>query len=101
IRRPAAARARVDALGERLRRDLAPPAGSSDSQRLDHIERMLHERVIPLLPSILPAAGAGFLALAFARRLLGPDLQPGDLQAVLRGLPHNVTTEMDLELWKL
>jgi len=25
---------------------------------------MLHERVIPLLPSILPAAGAGFLALA-------------------------------------
>jgi pyruvate,water dikinase len=32
---------------------------------------------------------------------LGPNAQPGDLEAVLRGLPHNVTTEMDLELWQL
>ena len=27
--------------------------------------------------------------------------QPGELQEVLRGLPHNVTTEMDLKLWEL
>src|SRR5207248_11651381 len=29
------------------------------------------------------------------------DARPGDQQTVLRGLPHNVTTEMDLELWQL
>ena len=39
--------------------------------------------------------------LAASRRLLGDVAQPGELQEVLRGLPHNVTTEMDLELWEL
>ena len=28
-------------------------------------------------------------------------MQPGDLQAVLRSAPDNVTTEMDLELWRV
>src|SRR5262249_53849268 len=32
---------------------------------------------------------------------LGDLAQPGDLQTVLRALPHNVTTEMDLMLWEL
>jgi pyruvate,water dikinase len=27
--------------------------------------------------------------------------EPGELQEVLRGLPHNITTEMDLKLWEL
>jgi phosphohistidine swiveling domain-containing protein len=31
----------------------------------------------------------------------GHDVEPGELGEVLRGLPHNVTTEMDLELWAL
>ena len=39
--------------------------------------------------------------LAVARRLLRGIAQPRELEAVLRGLPHNVTTEMDLELWQL
>jgi pyruvate,water dikinase len=39
--------------------------------------------------------------LGIAGKLLGADAKPGDLQTVLRGLPHNVTTEMDLALWKL
>ncbi len=39
--------------------------------------------------------------LALAGRLLRRDLAPGELQTVLRGLPHNVTTEMDLRLWQL
>ena len=30
-----------------------------------------------------------------------PTPRPGDLATVLRGLPHNVTTEMDLDLWRL
>ena len=39
--------------------------------------------------------------LAASRRLLRDVAQPGELQEVLRGLPHNITTEMDLELWEL
>lgn len=39
--------------------------------------------------------------LALARRLLGDLARPGELQGVLRGLPNNVTTEMDLVLWRL
>lgn len=32
---------------------------------------------------------------------MGKDAEPGDLATVLRGLPHNITTEMDLSLWEL
>jgi pyruvate,water dikinase len=39
--------------------------------------------------------------LAAARRLLHGIAKPRELEAVLRGLPHNVTTIMDLELWHL
>lgn len=51
----------------------------------------------------VPAAEpvAGFLALALAGKLARKDIKPGELGEVLRGLPHNVTTEMDLELWAL
>ena len=41
------------------------------------------------------------MLLGLARRLLGDLARPGELQSILRGLPHNVTTEMDLELWEL
>jgi pyruvate,water dikinase len=36
-----------------------------------------------------------------ARRVLGGTASPAELQAVLRGLPHNPTTEMDLDLWRV
>ena len=36
-----------------------------------------------------------------ARRLAGDDLDDVTMDAVLRSLPHNVTTEMDLQLWAL
>jgi pyruvate,water dikinase len=38
---------------------------------------------------------------AVARRLAGSDLDDVTMDAVLRSLPHNVTTEMDLQLWAL
>jgi rifampicin phosphotransferase len=39
--------------------------------------------------------------LSLAGRLLGEAAKPGELPEVLRSLPHNVTTEMDLDLWRL
>ncbi|MET0233310.1 MAG: PEP/pyruvate-binding domain-containing protein [Kibdelosporangium sp.] len=95
---PAAARRNVDKTGAELRRRIALPGDPTGIQRLDHIERVLLKETVPLLPRVVPSAAAGFLMLGLARRLLGSG---AGLQAVLRGLPHNITTEMDLELWHL
>jgi hypothetical protein len=54
-----------------------------------------------LIKATLPAPSVGYLMLAAARRLLRGIAKPRELEAVLRGLPHNVTTIMDLELWQL
>ena len=53
------------------------------------------------MPRTFAYAVGGLLMLAASRRLLRDVAQPGELQEVLRGLPHNITTEMDLKLWEL
>ncbi|GAA3415761.1 PEP/pyruvate-binding domain-containing protein [Streptosporangium vulgare] len=98
---PASAHRDVELLGARLRRELAAPGDAGPAQRLDHVEQVLSRQIFPLLPAIAPAAGAGFVMLGLAAKVLGDRARPGDLQTVLRGLPHNVTTEMDLALWRL
>jgi pyruvate,water dikinase len=98
---PAAERRRVDLVGQRLRRQLTVPAGASAAQRLDRAQHLLSTAIVPIMPTVVPAAGAGFLALALASKLARDDVEAGELGEVLRGLPHNVTTEMDLELWAL
>jgi rifampicin phosphotransferase len=75
--------------------------GATGGERLDAVTRLLKDDVVPALPRIAPAAAAGFALLGLAGRLLGDKAHPGDLQAVLRGIPHNITTEMDLSLWGL
>ena len=56
---------------------------------------------MPLAPRSLPGAAVGFAMLGLAGRLLRGSMRPGDLQTVLRSAPDNVTTEMDLELWRV
>jgi phosphohistidine swiveling domain-containing protein len=99
--RPKRARARIEKLGADLEARLVRPADLAAEQRLDWITAVLTTEFPPMAPRILPVAGAGFIALWLAGRLLGPAVQPGDLETVLRGLPHNVTTEMDLALWQM
>lgn len=99
--RPAAGRAQVERLGSELDTRLVAPAGLTATQRLDWIESVLLQAVPTVVPRVLPVAAAGFVALWLARRILGADAHPGELQTVLRGVPHNVTTEMDLELWDI
>jgi rifampicin phosphotransferase len=84
----------------RLRRTLTLPANAAASQRLDFVEQRLGELFL-LMPRTVAYAIGGFLMLAASRRLLRDVAQPGELQEVLRGLPHNITTEMDLQLWEL
>ena len=77
-----------------------PADSASAEQRLDFAVGILGDTTAPLVPRVLPTAVAGFAMLGLAGRLLGADARPGDLATVLRGLPHNVTTEMDLDLWR-
>jgi pyruvate,water dikinase len=98
---PAAARRRVDRIGTRLRIQSSLPASADPAQRLDAVVGLLGGAVVTVVPRVMPAAAAGFGMLGLAARLLGDDARPGDLATVLRGLPHNVTTEMDLDLWRV
>jgi rifampicin phosphotransferase len=90
----------VAASERRLRRSLTLSANATASQRLDFVGERLGEVLFVMLRT-LPYAAGGYLMLAASRRLLRDVAQPGELQEVLRGLPHNITTEMDLELWEL
>ncbi|TWP49093.1 phosphoenolpyruvate synthase [Lentzea tibetensis] len=62
-------------------------------------DEALRECVVPVLPRLAPTALAGFAMLGLVSKVVRTE--PGDLQTVLRGLPNNVTTEMDLALWGL
>ncbi|MFC6085544.1 PEP/pyruvate-binding domain-containing protein [Sphaerisporangium aureirubrum] len=98
LARPDRARTRIAQVGEQLSELLAAPADLSGAGRLDHVERAL-AGLVPMAPFIFPGPAAGFLMFGLAARLLRGRSRPGELQTVLRGLPHNVTTEMDMALW--
>ncbi|MEO3814191.1 PEP-utilizing enzyme [Sphaerisporangium sp. B11E5] len=98
IARPERAGDRVAEVGERLGTMLAAPPAMTPAERLDHVERVLG-RLATLAPLLFPSPAAGLVTFGLAARLLRGRSRPGELQTVLRGLPHNVTTEMDLALW--
>jgi pyruvate,water dikinase len=97
---PAAALERVREADRELDRMLVLPEPASGALRLDFVEHFLTKEITPAVMRVLPPGAAGYIWLGLARLLLGRLVRAGDLQAVLRGLPHNVTTEMDLELWR-
>ncbi|MFF1254790.1 PEP-utilizing enzyme [Pseudarthrobacter sp. NPDC058329] len=86
---------------DRLAARLVLPAPASAARRLQHTEDIMATTINGLIQGTLPAPSVGYLMLAAARRLLRGIARPRELEAVLRGLPHNVTTIMDLELWHL
>ncbi|WP_426225131.1 PEP/pyruvate-binding domain-containing protein [Pseudarthrobacter sp. DSP2-3-2b1] len=91
------ARRYQDSLAARL----ALPVPATAARRLQHAEDILTSSINGLIQATLPAPALGYLMLAAARGLLRGIVKPRELEAVLRGLPHNVTTIMDLELWHL
>jgi len=101
VLRPEAELRRARRYQEQLETLLELPEPATPQQRLQHAEGVLGSTVDGIIESSLPGPSAGYVMLAAARRLLRGIAQPRELEAVLRGLPHNVTTEMDLELWRL
>lgn len=99
--RPNAALDKVQGLGHNLKAALEISADSNPRERLDHAERILGEKLFPILPNTLPPVALGFAMMGLVRKLLGEQASWGELQTIIRGLPNNVTTEMDLALWRL
>ncbi len=96
---PAGAQRRVKRMLDELRRTPVKGAGSDIPTRVEGVVQHL-AHALPLAPKVLPAAGAGFAALGVAARLLRGSAERAEFEAVLRSAPGNVTTEMDLELWR-
>jgi pyruvate,water dikinase len=98
--RPEATRERilreVDALVTRDAGPLTTPA-----LRLDAFERLLLTTTPRMFPRLVALVGAGMISFNLASRLLRGVASEDELRTVLRGLPFNPTTEMDLELWAI
>lgn len=101
VLRPASAHRELHHTEARLKALFAGRDSVSPRERLDFVEKILRAELGSIMPQVAPSPGAGFLLLALAQKLLGDLVKPGELQKVLRGLPHNITTEMDLDLWNL
>jgi rifampicin phosphotransferase len=101
---PAAAAARVERMRARLQgfNAAVEKAGAAGSiERLAALEQGLLDWMPRILGRVAPAFGCGLMAYGLAGRLMDGLATPDELQSVLRGLPHNPTTEMDLDLWEL
>ncbi|MDI3210622.1 PEP/pyruvate-binding domain-containing protein [Arthrobacter sp. AL12] len=98
---PAAELRRAKNYGRGLEAELRLAEPATSATRLEYAEQILGRTVDGLIRATLPGPSVGYIMLAVARRLLRGIAPPRELEAVLRGLPHNITTEMDLELWQL
>jgi pyruvate,water dikinase len=98
--RPAAAVRSARGTLARIERPPIPPRSAPIAERVDAAVDLLSGS-FPMAPRILPAAAVGFAGLGLAWRLLRGDISATDAETVLRGVPNNVTTEMDLDLWDL
>ncbi|HZO74573.1 MAG TPA: PEP/pyruvate-binding domain-containing protein [Ktedonobacteraceae bacterium] len=101
IFRPAAARRRVLALREWLQQQLSPAPNANSLERLELVENFVRHRLIHVLASVGPILLGGILSFGLAGKLLGNLGTADERQTVLRGLPYNPTTEMDLALWSV
>ena len=97
---PAAARNRVARVGAQIEDAATATGGATGVERLERATATLAD-AFTIMPRVAPVFAAGFLMRAVARRLAGPDLDDVAMDEILRSLPHNSTTEMDLELWAL
>jgi phosphohistidine swiveling domain-containing protein len=97
--RPDATRKRLLGELDRALADVRIPA--TNAERIEAYEDLILNFPPKYFPRMVGMVIPGFASYALANRLLGARARPGELQTVLRGLPHNPTTEMDLALWTI
>jgi pyruvate,water dikinase len=99
LARPGAARARVDRAVEQLRLAAAAPGDlHSLADRLRFLRAQ--DRAVDAGDLTWPIV-AGMLATVLPQQLLKGIATPAEIHAVLAGMPHNLTIQMDLALWQL
>ena len=101
IVRPEAARRRAHRAAQDALALGNPPANAAAAALLDHVERTLSTVGPRVLFGIMPVAAVGLLSRALAMRLLSDLATSEEVERVVRAIPHNPTTEMDLDLWAL
>jgi phosphohistidine swiveling domain-containing protein len=79
--------------------DVGPTTTSLE--RIAAFERLLVDVPARFGPRLIAMAGSGFISYNLAGRLLGKRVTQPELRTVLRSLPFNPTTEMDLGLWEI
>ncbi len=98
--RPETARVRFDADIESYLASAQIPPASDRFERLANVVAFMRERIANvfafLLPRFIPIFGPSMGALALLTKLSG---DANLALEVTRGLPNNVTTQMDLALW--
>ena len=97
---PASARARFDAAIENYIHEKTIAPGSNRFERLANVVAFMKDRIKGafafLLPQFIPIFGPSMAGLGMLTNLSGDSNLALE---VTRGLPNNVTTEMDLALW--
>jgi rifampicin phosphotransferase len=58
-------------------------------------------KVLAGMMDLLPPLWTSMIARGLGGGLLRGVAQPGEIESTQRGMPHNVTTEMDLKLWSV
>lgn len=99
--RPGAAHQRVLRIKQQLEQQLSIPSTASSLARLDLIEQFGSQFLFRTVGSVGAVMAAGFLSFGLAGKLLGNLATADERQTVLRSLPYNPTTEMDLALWSI
>ncbi len=99
LARPDTARARLHDAVERIRVTSAAPAGPhTTADRLRFVREL---DTTTDHDAITWTIAAGMLAAALPEHLLDGIATTDEIHTVLGGMPHNVTIEMDLALWRL
>lgn len=68
---------------------------------LPALEQYLYDHTGRTVAGVAPLLAAGFASLGLVPWLVGRPVSRAETQILLRGLEHNPTTEMDLDLWRL
>jgi len=99
--RPATARTRLLRLTDRLRATASVTATTDPHARVVAVERLILDTLPQLLSGTAPVMLGSMGTFTLASTLLGDLASEGERQIILRGLPGNPTTEMNLALWAL
>ena len=99
---PARARRTAFRAADEIRRRSRPADGARTASERVHLAVAAQAPfILGAMTAMLPPLYVSMFARAAAVGLLAGMATPSEVDETLRGMPHNVTTEMDLALWRL